>query len=383
MAITLRSGKWQVRLENKLLPRKHFATFSTQSEAENYQAYMLNFLDRGVVPLDLVEPSQKRSGHKISTLIENFRLSSPGPARSDLATLARIQEEVGQVTVDKVNAAWADIWVSKLKLDLHLTPGSVRKRVESLARVIDWHIRKTTPADQSAPVNPLRVMPRGYSVYTAKESDALVQHGKEPKKDTKRDRRLAPGEEQKIFDALAGIKATDRQRALAVDEDLTLLFDLIFNTGLRLREAYWLRCEEFDQGRGLLHVRGTKGHAGVIKPRLVPVVPGLREKLRARCTGKTGLLFPFWDGDPANLSKVTNALSSRFKTLFNYAGVPDFTEHDLRHEATCRWATMRNKAGNGWMWSELEICKIMGWSKTDMFLRYASLRGEDLSDRFL
>jgi hypothetical protein len=41
--------------------------------------------------------------------------------------------------------------------------------------------------------------------------------------------------------------------------------------------------------------------------------------------------------------------------------MPDFTEHDLRHEATCRWATMRNKADSGWMWSELEICKIMAF----------------------
>ena len=115
----------------------------------------------------------------------------------------------------------------------------------------------------------------------------------------------------------------------------------------------------------------------------MPVVPHLRDALRKRCKGKKGLLFKFWDGDPANLDKVTNALSKRFTTLFAYADVPDFTEHDLRHEATCRWATMRNKQDTGWMWSELEICKIMGWKKTDMFLRYASLRGEDLSDRFL
>lgn len=383
MAIYQRGGKWQVRLENKLLPRKHFSTFASKSEAENYQAYMLSFLERGVVPLDLIDSPDKRSGHKVSTLIENFKLSSPGPAKSDLATLARIQAEVGEITVDKITTVWADKWVAKLKLDLHLAPGSIRKRVESLARVIDWHIRKTTPADQAAPVNPLRVMPKGYSVYTAKEAEALALVDKQPKRDTKRDRRLAPGEEQQIRDALAGIKRSDRQRPLPIDEDMTLLFDLILNTGLRLREAYWLRCEEFDQGRGLLHVRGTKGHGGVVKPRWVPVVPALREKLRERCAGKKGLLFPFWDGDPANLDKVTNALSSRFRTLFNYAGMQDFTEHDLRHEATCRWATMRNKADSGWMWSEIEVIKIMGWSKTDMFLRYASLRGEDLTDRFL
>ena len=57
MAIHQRGGKWQVRFENKRLPRKHFATFLTQSEAENYKAYLLSFLEQGVVPLDLVEPT--------------------------------------------------------------------------------------------------------------------------------------------------------------------------------------------------------------------------------------------------------------------------------------------------------------------------------------
>lgn len=43
MAIYQRGGKWQVLLENKLLPRKYFATFLTQLEAQNNQAYMLSF----------------------------------------------------------------------------------------------------------------------------------------------------------------------------------------------------------------------------------------------------------------------------------------------------------------------------------------------------
>jgi integrase len=73
-------------------------------------------------------------------------------------------------------------------------------------------------------------------------------------------------------------------------------------------------------------------------------------------------------------------LSQRFATLFDYAGVPDCTEHDLRHEATCRWVTLRDASGH-WVFSETEVCKILGWSDTRMMLRYASLRGEDLSAR--
>ena len=73
-------------------------------------------------------------------------------------------------------------------------------------------------------------------------------------------------------------------------------------------------------------------------------------------------------------------LSARFGTLFDYAGVEDCTEHDLRHEATCQWVTMRRPDGH-WTFSEIEVCKIMGWKDTRMMLRYASLRGSDLSSR--
>ena len=73
-------------------------------------------------------------------------------------------------------------------------------------------------------------------------------------------------------------------------------------------------------------------------------------------------------------------VSARFAVLFDYAQVPDFTAHDLRHEATCRWVELRS-AGGGWLFSDVEICRIMGWSDPRMMLRYASLRGEDLAAR--
>lgn len=70
MAIYQRGGKWQVRLENKLLPRKHFSTFASKSEAENYQAYMLSFLERGVVPLDLIDSPDNLLIHKALDMLE-------------------------------------------------------------------------------------------------------------------------------------------------------------------------------------------------------------------------------------------------------------------------------------------------------------------------
>lgn len=41
---------------------------------------------------------------------------------------------------------------------------------------------------------------------------------------------------------------------------------------------------------------------------------------------------------------------------------------------------MRRHDG-AWALSDVEVCRIMGWSDPRMLLRYASLRGEDLADR--
>lgn len=380
MAVYKRGAKWQVRIESALLPKMFFATFDDEQQARNYHDHIYGMLNSGVVPLDMLDAGDKRSGKRLNALISGFMHSTPGPAPSDLPTLKLLDRELGKLRSDEISFQWVEEWVKTLKLKQNLAPSSIRKRVESLARVIDWYIASSTPSHQTAPLNPLRMLPKGYSLYSNRDTAGL-EEGLEAKKDVKRERRFAPGEEQRIREALAGVKNPKRERALPADPDFALLFDLILNTGMRLREAYWLRCEDYDVSRHVINVRGTKGHRGAAKPRTVPLVPALRETMRERCEGKTGLVFPFWDGDPETLANVTNRLSKRFTTLFAYADMPDFTEHDLRHEATCRWATMRRKDGNGWMWSELEICKIMGWTKTEMFLRYASLRSEDLSDR--
>jgi len=159
-----------------------------------------------------------------------------------------------------------------------------------------------------------------------------------------------------------------------------LLFELILATGMRLSEAYSLRIDQIDFARWVINVAGSKGHRGQAKPRTVPMVRSLRVPLQNWCRHRVGLVFGFWDGTPADKPCCTSRLSNRFSTLFDYAGVDDCSEHDLRHCATCSWFELRSNDGH-WVFSEIEICKIMGWSDTRMALRYASLRGEDLAAR--
>ncbi|MEG4397428.1 site-specific integrase [Microcoleus sp. BROC3] len=291
-----------------------------------------------------------------------------------------LRRELGLARYSSISATWADQWIYRMKIEDNLAPGTIRKYVGSLARALDWHIRRHSDRTYQVPVNALRLLPRSYSQYTANEADQLLLRGKKPKVDQLRDRRLSAEEEDSIRKALDGIKRDDRERALPIDPAFHLLFDLILNTGMRLSEAYRLRVDHIDMEAYIIHLDSSKVEDYITKRRSVPIPPCLRARLREWCKGRNGLIFPFWDGKRPSMIRTSNNLSSRFKTLFHYAGLEDFKEHDLRHEATCRWVSMRDK-NNGWLWSETEICKIMGWSSSNMFLRYASLRASDLSKR--
>ena len=121
---------------------------------------------------------------------------------------------------------------------------------------------------------------------------------------------------------------------------------LVLDTGLRMKEAYTLRVSQIDFARGFINVEGSKGHRGSAKPRTVPLKPGIAAELRAWCTDRVGLVFGYWDGDKDTMKRTTNQLTSRFRSLFRHVELPDMKEHDLRHEACCRWFELRGKDGH-------------------------------------
>ena len=380
VTVQVRGNRAQLRVKHRLLPRPFFATFPTEAEARSYGDRLHAMLDAGVVPAELLaEPERKADDKLLLELVRQYTKHAP-ITDSDNALLDTMMDELVGLRVSSVTWAWVDRYVRELKLKRHLAPSTIRKRVGVLGRVMAWHLRRVTPQGQQEPINPFRLLPRGYSTYSRAEAELLAAKGSAPKSDQSRDRRLLPDEETRIRAALAGVKREDRERALQPDAEFVMLFDLILHTGMRLSEAYRMRVDQVDLARAVLHVEGSKGHRGQIKPRTVPIVPELRDQLTSYLAGRGGLLFGFWDGTKDGAKRCTSKLSARFAALMDYAQVLDCTEHDLRHEATCRWVTMRSKGGS-WMFSEAEVCRIMGWSSTRMMLRYLSLRGEDLSSR--
>jgi integrase len=381
-AVTKRGSKWQIRVTHKLLPSgKYFDTFDDEQSARDYASSLETLLDGGIVPLELLEKKARTADPFLEKILTNH---IPKAASSDKDILELLVKELGDLKLSQVTTIWTDKWVHRMKHEANLAPGTLRKRVESLARAIDEHVRLSTPDGSVRLVNPLRLMPKGYSKYRDADTKALEKVGKKSKFDLSRDRRMELDEAVRIEAVLDGEKRADKQRAWPVEPAFGLLYQLIVDTGLRLSEAYKLRVKQYDLARGVLNVDGSKRRDDVPKPRVVPLILKLRARLSEWCKEMDAdeLIFPFWSGDDAEEERkwTSNRLSAKFKTLFKYAKTPNFREHDLRHEATCRWVTMRSPTG-GWLFSDVEICKIMGWSDTKMMLRYASLRGEDWSSR--
>lgn len=379
-------GKHQLRVTHKLLPQTFFHTFEgdgSEAAARAYGKQLQSLLDSGIVPSELLaRPATNTDDRIFAGVVRAYLNDAPGLTDSDsnlLATILRLNEIEG-LRVSGVTVRWAEGYVARLKKN-KLTPGTIRKRIGALARVLEWHLRLQMSADDKAPIiNPLRMLPDGYSVYSSSDRRRLGIADQEAPRDVRRDQRLPAEREAVVRWALDGGKREDRERALPVDPAFTLLFDVIISTGVRLSEGFTLRVEQIDFASRFIRVDGSKGVRGEVKPRTVPIDDWLAARLADWCRGRTGLVFPFWDGTKADKVRASARLSSRFRTLFAYAGIEDFTEHDLRHEATCRWFLMRDERG-AWVFSEIEICRIMGWTKTDMALRYASLRGKDLSAR--
>jgi integrase len=346
-------------------------------------------LAQGVVPAELLAQAKTIAidNPPVKAIVREYLNGASNLTASDSALLGSDQflDDLADARLVDITFDWAEAYVRRLK-GRRLSPSTVRIRVGALGRVLDWHLRRTTPTDQRPPANAMRLLPRGYSTYNAHEAEALKTKGHAVPRTEHRDRRLAPEEEHRIERAFAGEKLEGKQAARRSPDDahLRVLFRFIVETGCRLREAYRTRIEHLDFARGLIHVQGSKGRAGALKPRLVPMKPELRGVLQAYLGERTaGLVFPYWNGveDEDVLRQVTLKLTRNFAGLFAYADCEGITEHDLRHEATCRWVTLRDARTGAWLWSDTELCRIMGWTSTRMLMRYASLRGEDLADR--
>jgi integrase len=379
------SGKWEIGLRHPSLPggRRYF-TFDTEAEANSYADQWKLMKLRGIdPPQELLRPVAT-TGPTLGFVVRQWA-SSGLAAPSQQSALGSLFSEVGAIKLDDADYAWLSAYIQSLKVKKNLAPNSIRHRIQALGRAIDEYARHN-PKQKIA--NPVRLLPKGYSSYTDLDKRLVTASGGAPKVDVQRDRRLHPGEQERILAVLAGKERSDRQRALLLPggNALLTLFLVIVYSGLRLREAYGLRRGWVDLDAKVMRVQCSKQWRGKVAFRNVPMCQelhaALKDYLSTRALLPAANLFPFMDEDGGlTLKQTTQRLSDRFRIAFDYADIQDLREHDLRHEATCRWLEMRGADGH-WLFRLEEVNKILGWAaNSTMAQRYASFRGEELAQR--
>ncbi len=211
-----RGAKFELRVKHTLLPKVYTATFGTEQEARNYGNTLEALLSRGVVPEEL--RAHKRAGESptLATLMREYLIGVAASALDQevLGLLAR-DKALAVVRMDQVlQYRWCEEWVRSMKVEKNLAPGTIRKRVGAMARMLDWRLRRDAETGTQPLANPFRLLPKNYSAYNEHERrEVSADPNKRVKVDVERDRRLAPDEEGRILAAMSGEKREDRERA--------------------------------------------------------------------------------------------------------------------------------------------------------------------------
>lgn len=173
----------------------------------------------------------------------------------------------------------------------------------------------------------------------------VLKQVKRPRVDDRRERRLQPGEWQRLLDVI------DNQRTPMMRPLLTLALE----TGMRRGELLAMQWQHVDIDRCTVLLPRTKnGHA-----RTVPLSPTAVQVLAE--LPRTGLHV---------LPISANAVRLAFHRFRTRAGIEDLRLHDLRHECVSRLVERGL--------SIAEVQMVSGHRDVSMLLRYTHLQTADI-----
>ncbi|RME59315.1 site-specific integrase [Candidatus Parcubacteria bacterium] len=178
--------------------------------------------------------------------------------------------------------------------------------------------------------------------------DNPVSRIRKPKAGRPRDRRLQPGEEEKLLSAC-------KQYADGMIYEIVVL---ALETAMRRGEIANLLWEHVNLRKRTVHLPETKTG----EPRTVPLssrAAAVLERLPRRIDGRV-------------FGLTSDAIGRAFRRVCARAGIEGLRFHDLRHEATSR---LFEKGLN-----PMQVAAITGHKTLQMLKRYTHLRAEDLAE---
>lgn len=321
--ITKRGQSWFAQVRRKGFTPLH-KSFPSKGEAQVWARQQESRMDSGTA----TKAPQPLGRIRLSELVDRYiEQVSPRKRGSEveIARLRKMQRSaLFDLPVSKLHpqaiASFRDERLEQVK------PGTVRRELALLRHIIetarrDWGMRIGE--------NPARLVSL-------------------PIADDQRERRLEPGEFERLTAALTSMRNTQVKTA----------FLLAIETGLRRGELLTLDWRYIDLDRRTAHIPVTK--TGVA--RTIPLTEGAIEILAA-LANRTGPVF----------SMSGNALRLAWERLRAKAGVRDLRFHDLRHEAISRYCELGL--------SIPEVAAISGHRDPRMLLRYTHIRAETLAAR--
>lgn len=367
-----RANGWEYVFKRAgVLDKPLYMTFADEAEGDEYAARLDALLSRGLVPSELRAPDKPLNIDQLVRLYEH----EAHPSAKDCGALGPVLRTHGTRPLTAITSGWVDEWIAEMKRVEKLAPATIRQRVGALARCTDWGMRKGFLV---MPDHPLRTLPDGYAQYT--KTDAA--HAGVKREDIERDRRLEPGEHEKVLAVIeAGVlPRKQRPRALEHVEAIRCLYILALESAMRLSEMFTLTLAQVDFAKRTIFLDKTKNGDKRQVPMTTVAVAELKNYIKAAHGAQpdpNARLFPWWTGDDKNVHETSDYLSklfhcSRNPGIFDAAKCVDLKFHDLRHEATSRLFERTQL-------SETQIMKITGHRSQRMLMRYANLRGSDLS----
>lgn len=347
-----------------VLPKPLYLTFRDEAEGDAYCKNLEALLDRGIVPVDYAPRTRVTT---IKDLVHDYERDAH-PSLKDRGAFGPLLKEHGTVPLQSITAGWVDTWITSMKRIERLAPATIRARVGALSRAVDWGLRRQLPL---LPTNPMRTLPDGYAQYT--QTDTAFA-GVE-RKDMERDRRLEPGEYERILSVIEEGVLARKQRPLVLPDPraMRVLFVLAVESAMRLREMYTLTPGQVNLAKRTVFLEKTKNG----DKRQVPLSSVALAELKDYMESISGQprVFPWWDGDesPKALVRTSDYLSKLFIGVFEQAQAGDLRFHDLRHEAVSRLFERTTL-------TETAIMRITGHRSHRMLLRYSNLRGSNLAD---
>lgn len=318
-------GRWQAQVRRKgIAPRAK--SFDAKADAEKWARNLEAELDRcGNLPD--TRPAEHMT---IRVMFDRYLREITPEKRSASSETYRIKAMMQRSIAHRTLAMLTPQHVAEYRDErlAVVASSTVIRELNSLGHAIDiarkeWGVH--------LPQNPCRLIRR-------------------PKPPRGRDRRLAPGEEQKLLDAADGGR-TPWMRPLII---------LAIETAMRQGELLSLTWSNVDLDKRIAHLPLTKNGDARDVPLSSRAIAVLKE-LNATSTGDLVI------------ATTKSAVGQAWLHLRDRAGSADLHFHDLRHEAVTRLLERG--------WNVIEVATVSGHKELRMLQRYSHLRAEDLVDR--